>query len=97
MARGTPLENRSLPGRKRDLDRNSKDLPFLSFLEAPGRSKVPFWTPGGFQKCSKIDMARLGRHLGGPRRAKRLSQRGSKTGIENGIEKGCENESFLDA
>ena len=88
MALGTPLDQEAGPRRKRDLERNSGDLPFWTFLAAPGRSKGPFGTPGGSQKGSKIDMGRLGRHLGGPRRAKRLFQRGSQNGIEKVIEKG---------
>ena len=50
---------------------------FLAPLAARGRSKVPFWTQGGSQKGSKIDMGRQGRHLWGPRWAKRLFKRGS--------------------
>ena len=97
MARGTPLGHTARLGRKRDLDRNSKDLPFWTFLAAPGRSKDAFWTPGGSQKGAKIDMGRPGRPLGVPRWAKRLSQRGSQNGVEKVIENGTRNERFLDA
>ena len=97
MAIGTPLDHRARPRRKRDLERNSKDQPFWLPLAAPGRSKAPFWIPGGFQNDTQIDMGRQGRHLLGPRWAKRLFQRGSQNGIEKVIEKGFQNESFWDA
>ena len=42
-------------------------------------------------------MGRQGRHLWGPRWAKRLFKRGSQNGIEKVIEKGSQNESFCDA
>jgi len=69
----------------------------FDILGRPGRSKAPFWTPGGFQKWTKIDMARLARHPGAPKCAKRLSKGGSQNGGEKVIEKGSRNESFLDA
>ena len=73
---------------------SSKDLAFLTFLAEPVPSKGRFWTPGGSRKGSKIDMVRLDRHLGGPRRAKMLLQRGSQNGVEKVIENGSQNESF---
>ena len=69
----------------------------FDILGRPGRSKAPFWTPGGSQKRSKIDMARLARHPGVPKWAKRLSKGGSQNEVEKMIEKGSRNESFLDA
>ena len=96
MALGTPLEHRSIPGWFRDVERRSKDQPFWTFLGAPGRSKVPFWIQGGFQKGFKIDMGRQGRHLWGPRWAKRLFKRGFQNGVGIVIEKGSRNESFWD-
>ena len=97
MALGTPLDHKADPRRQRDLERNSNYQPFWPPLAARGRSKTPFWTPGGSQKGSKIDMGRQGRHLWGPRWAKRLFQRGSQNGVEKVIEKGSQNESFCDA
>ena len=97
MACGTPLEHKAGPRRKRDLEGISGYLPFWTFLSAPGRSKVPFWIPGGAQKSLKLDMGRQGRHLWEPRCAKRLFQRGSQNGIEKVIEKGFQNGSFCDA
>ena len=69
----------------------------FDILGRPGRSKAPFWTPGGSPKCSKIAMARLARHPGAPKWAKRLPKGGSQNGVEKVIEKGSRNESFLDA
>ena len=63
----------------------------------PGRSKAPFWTPGGSQKRTKINMARLGRHPGAPKWAKKLSKGGSQNGVEKVIEKVFQNESFFEA
>ena len=97
MARGNPLDHKADPRRKRDLEPNSGDQPFCPPLAAHGRSKAPFWIPGGTQKGSKIDLGRQGRPLGGPRWAKRLSQRGSQNGVEKVIENGSQNESYLDA
>ena len=97
MVLGTSLDHKAGPRRKRDLEPNSGYQPFWPPLAARGRSKVPFWTPGGFQKCSKIDMGRQGRHLGEPRWVKRLFKRGSQNEIENVIEKGSQNHSFCDA
>ena len=39
-------------------------------------------------------MARLDRHLGGPRRAKSSSKGGSRNGTEKVIEKGSQNDGF---
>ena len=94
MAPWTPLWHRSRPGRKRDLDRNSGDLPFWTFLAAPGRSKGAFWTPGGSRKCPKIDMGRLGRHLGGQEGPKSSSREGSRNGSEKVIKKGSKMRAF---
>ncbi len=94
MALGTPLEHGALPGRPRDVEAGSKDLPFLTFLGAPGRSKGTFWTPGGSRKGSKIDMARLGRHLGGQEGPKSSSKGGARNGTEKVTENGSQNESF---
>ena len=96
MACGTLLEHKAGPRRKRDLERNSPYQPFWPPLAARGRSKAPFWTPVGSQKGFKIDMGRQGRHLLGPRWAKRLFKRGSQNGVEKVIEKGSQNESFWD-
>ena len=97
MALGTPLDHKALPGRPRDVERRTKDLPFFDFSGRTLALQGPILDPRGSRKCSKTEMVRLGRHLGGPRRAKRLFQRGSQNGIEKVIEKGSQNESFWDA
>ena len=97
MTPGTPWEYRSRPGRPRDAHRNSGYLPFITFLAEPGRSKGRFWDPGGSRKDSKIDPVRIGRHFGGPRRAKQLLQRGVPKRSENGAENGAQNRWFLKA
>ncbi len=69
----------------------------FDILGRPWSAQGPFWAPGGSPKCSQIDMARLARHPGAPRWAKRLSKGGSQNGVEQVIEKGSQNERFLHA
>ena len=76
MAFGTALDRKAGPRLKRDLPSNSPYQPFCPPSAARGRSEAPFWIPGGSQNDSKIDRGRQGRHLLGPRWAKRLFERG---------------------
>ena len=44
----------SRPGRPRGVHRIKKYLPLSTFLADPGRSKGPFWAPGGFWRVPQI-------------------------------------------
>ncbi len=68
----------------------------FDILGRPWSAQGPFWAPGGSPKCSKIDMARLARHPGAPRWAKRLSKGGSQNGVEKVIEKGSQNDGYCE-
>ena len=80
MALGTSLAHKARPKRKPDLERHSTDQPFCPPLAARGRSKGPFWIPGGSKNDPQIDMGRQGRHLGGQGGPKGSSNGGSKMG-----------------
>ena len=90
---GTVWSNRSQKTRQGQ----EKVVHFGKIWDRIGSPSGAFWDQGGSRKGSKIDLARIGRHLDRPNRTKSALQEGVQKMIQKTIETVSKNYRFWDA